>query len=70
MLYHIKLYIDIATSMSLALSSCALFILLMQSVNGVQFLIITFISPLFEAAPAPTVFATCIILLTSIYASL
>ena len=37
-LYPIKLYIGITISMSLVLSVCALFISLMQSVNGAQFL--------------------------------
>ena len=38
--------------MSLALSTCVLSISLMQLVNGAQFLNITFLSPLFTAAPA------------------
>ena len=38
LLYSIKLYIGIITSICLALSVCVLFISLMQSVNGTQFL--------------------------------
>ena len=53
--------------MSLALSICALFISLMQSVNEAQFLNITYLSLLPPtAAPA----ATDIVPLTSIYVSL
>ena len=37
-MYSSKLYIGITTSKSFALSICVLFILLMQSVNGAQFL--------------------------------
>ena len=55
--------------MSLALSTCVLFISLMQLVNGAQFLIILFFL-LLAAAPATTVFGTVIVQLTSIYASL
>ena len=44
--------------MSLALSICILFISLMQSVNGVQFLIITFFR-LFGCAAVP-VFFSCV----------
>ena len=56
-------------SMSLALSTCLLFISLMQLVNGVQFLIIKFFL-LFGFAPSAAVFGTVIVALTSIYASL
>ena len=51
--------------MSLELSICVLFILLAQSVKAVQFLNITFSSPLFEAAVATAMFGTVIISLTS-----
>ena len=40
-------YIDISTSISSALAICVLFISLMQSVNGAQFLNITFLLLLF-----------------------
>ena len=56
--------------MSLALSACVLFISLMQSVNGVRFLNISFIFVLFASASVSVVFATDITPLTSIYASL
>ena len=49
--------------MSLALSTCILFISLMQPVNGAQYLIITFLLALFASAPV-------IVSLTSMYASL
>ena len=52
------------------LSIWVLFILLMQLVNGVQFLNATFLLVLFAAAPATAVLLTVIFLLTSIYASL
>ena len=68
--YSIKLYIDIITSVSLALSACVLFISLMQSVNGAQFLNMTFLLVLFAAAPATELPATDIVPLKSIYASL
>ena len=41
-----------------ASSICVLFILLMQLVNGAQFLNITFLLVLFAAAPAPAVLLT------------
>ena len=48
-LYYIKLYIDIDTSMSLALSICALFISFMQLANRAQFLkIIFFVSIIWD----------------------
>ena len=50
-LYSIKLCIGITTSMSLALSTCVLFVLLMQSVNEAQYLD-NFFPKLFAAAPA------------------
>ena len=53
-----------------ALSICSLFILLMQLVNGVQLLNITFLLVLFGAAPAAALLLTVIFPLTSIYASL
>ena len=51
-LYSIKLYIGLITSMYLSLSICVLFILLMHSVNGAQFLNATFL---------PT-FSVCLVL--------
>ena len=56
-------------SMSLTLTIYALFISLVQLVNGAQFLIIIFFI-LFAAAPAAAVFGTVIVALTNIYASL
>ena len=53
-----------------ALSIWVLFILLMQLVNGAQFLIITFLLVLFAVAPSAAVLLTDIFPLTSIYASL
>ena len=64
MLYSIKLYIGITISISLALSTCVLFISLMQLVNGAQFLNITFLFLLFGAAAVPMLF-TYIVPLTS-----
>ena len=54
--------------MSLALSICALFILLMQSVNRVQFLKTAYLLLLFELCPACS--EIDIVHSTSIYASL
>ena len=54
--------------MSLALSVCVLFILLMQAINEVQFLNTTSLWTLFELSLACA--ATVIFLLTSKYASL
>ena len=45
-----------------ASSICLLFILLMQVVNGAQFLSITFLLVLFAAAPASVVLSTVIFL--------
>ena len=54
-----------------ALSIWVLFILLMQLVNGAQFLNITFLLVLFAAAaPSAAVLLTVIFPLTSIYESL
>ena len=50
--------------MSLALSTYVLFSLLMQSVNGTQFLVLLFASALWAV-----VFPIDVVLLTSIYAS-
>ena len=47
--------------MSLALSSCALLVSLMQLVNGPQFLNITFLLVLFASASAAAVLLTAII---------
>ena len=54
--------------MSLTLSTCVLFISLMQPVNGAQFLNITFLLSLFGFAPASG--AIDIVPLTRIFASL
>ena len=56
--------------MFLALSTCVLFISLMQSVNGAQILKITFLLPLFTAADATVMFGFVIVPLKSTYASL
>ena len=66
-IYSIKLDINITTSVSLALFTCVLSILLMQSVNGVQFPKITFIIALFASAYAVEVFVNNIVYLTSMY---
>ena len=42
----------------------------MQSLNGAQFLTVTFLLVLFAAAPAAAVFRTVIVPLTSMYALL
>ena len=54
--------------MPLALSTCVLFILFTQSVNGAQFLDITVLSVLFVLFPP--VFHTVVVPLTSMYALL
>ena len=59
----------ITRSMSVALSICVLFISLMQSVSGAQFLNTTFLFPLFGVAAIP-VFGTVIVLLIAMYGSL
>ena len=51
------------------LSIWLLFILLMQLVNGAQFLNITFLAALFAEAPLAAVLLTDIFSLTSTYAS-
>ena len=56
--------------MSLELSTCVLLILLMQLVNGAQFLNITFLLILSASASAAAVLLTVIATLTRIYASL
>ena len=56
--------------MYLAISTCVLFISLMQSVNGAQFVNVTFLLVLFAAAPSAEVSSTDLFPLTSIYASL
>ena len=53
-----------------ASSIYVLFILLMQLVNGAQFLNITFLMVLLAAAPSAAVLLTVIFPLTSIYATL
>ena len=55
--------------MSLALSTSVLFTLLMQSVNGAQFSITTFLFALF-ALLISTIFSTYVVPLVNIYASL
>ena len=59
-----------AISISSALSTCVLFISVMQLVSGAQFLNITFLLLLFTAVTAAVVFGTVIVPLTSMYASL
>ena len=65
--YLIIHYIINTTSISRA-STCVLFILFMQLVNGTQFLNITFLSTLFASAAAAAAFATvkyiCIAIIT------
>ena len=56
--------------MYFTLSISVLFILLIQLVNGAQFLNITFLLVLFASAPAAAVLLTVIFPLTSKYASL
>ena len=56
--------------MSLTFSTCALFISLMQSVNGVQFLNIVFLFLLFTATSKADVFGDVVLSLTGMYASL
>ena len=67
--YSVKIYIGITTSIYWASSICVLFALLMQLVNGAQFLNITFLLASFAAASAAAIFATVIVPLTTIYAT-
>ena len=60
----------ITISMHFELFISALFILLMQLLNGAQFLNITFLLLLFVSALAAAVLLSAIFPLTSIYASL
>ena len=53
--------------MSLVLSICILFLLIMQSVNGAQFLDTTSLF-IFPGEAAVPVFGTVIVLLTALYA--
>ena len=53
-----------------ALSIWVLFILLMQLINGAQFLNITFLLVLFASAAAAAALLTAIFPLTRVYASL
>ena len=53
--------------MSLALSTCVLLILLMQLVNGAQFLNVALLLVLFASASAAAVLLTVIVPLTRIY---
>ena len=68
LLYSIKLYIGITTSMPMALSTCITFILLMQLVNGAK--IISFLLVLFAYEGTAAVFWIFIVVLTRILASL
>ena len=68
MVYSIKLCIDISTSMSLALSICVLFILLIHSVSGAQFLNTTSLSLLFWFTACVITGETDIVPLTNIHA--
>ena len=63
------LYVGITISISLALSTWVLFILLMHSVNGAQFLN-DFLLVLLASASAAAVVLTVIFPLTTIYGSL
>ena len=56
--------------MSLALSTCVLFISFMQLVNRALFLNITFLLGLFVATDVSPVFGTVIVSITSIYSPL
>ena len=56
--------------MSLALSTCVLFISLMQLMNRAQFRNINFLLVLLTSATAAAVLSTVIVHLTRIYASL
>ena len=66
-LYHIKSYNGITISICLALSNPALFISLLQLINGEQFLNIVsdYLAAASSAAPVSVIFP-----LTSMYASL
>ena len=66
----IKLYTGITISWSFTLSIRLLLILLVQSVNGVQFFNITFLFVLFTSAVVVKVLTTVIVPSTSMYASL
>ena len=68
--YFIKLYIDITTSMYLALCICVLFISFMQSVNGAQVLNITSLLLLFGFTAGGGIGAMVIVSLPSTHASL
>ena len=57
-------------SISWGSSTCVLFILLMQLINGAQFLNISFLLALFTGTSAAAVFGTYIVALTCMYASL
>ena len=65
--YHYILLIGITTSMSLALYTCVLLILLNQSENGAQFLVINNLLVLFANAPAAVVFGMVTVPLTTLY---
>ena len=54
--------------MPLALSTCIMFISLMQSVNGTDYSNITFLLPLFATVAVAVVFETDIVPLTSMHA--
>ena len=53
--------------MPLALSTCIMFISLMQSVNGTDYSNITFLLPLFATVAVAVVFETDIVPLTSMH---
>ena len=56
--------------MSLALSTCVLFISLTPSVNGTQLLSVAYLLILFAVALATALFANDIVSLTNMYGSL
>lgn len=64
-LYSIRLSIEITTSISLALPTCALYISLKQLVNGTQFSKYYFFFILFGLVSTAAVFVTDIVLFTS-----
>ena len=68
-LYSIKFYIGITISIFWALSTCVLFVSLMQLVNGAQFSN-TYLLVLFAAASSAAMFRTAIVPLKCMYASL
>ena len=67
MLYSVKLYTGITKLMPLALSTCVLFISLMQSVNRANFLNLIFTFWSLAVVPTPGVSSADIVPLASIY---